>query len=178
MAVETARMKLKLFAVLGILSVVTCLRAQQTYSASNPGSQMATPMTGYANRLGIGVQLGEPFGFNAKYFLNDFMAVDGAVGWSPADYASAEIHADLLVHDFNMITVSNGEMPVYAGVGILGRFRNQGRANLGGFRFPVGVSYMPDSCPVDVFAEVGPEIIFSPFARGGITGAVGVRFWF
>jgi hypothetical protein len=170
-------MKLKFFATLGILSFTCYMQAQNV--PNNPPPQMAPGVTtDYANHFGIGAQFGEPFGINAKYWLNDFMALDGAAGWSPAAHSAAEIHADFLVHDFDLLTPPEGRAAVYIGGGILGRFRTEGRSDLAGWRFPLGVSYMFDNCPVDIFAEVAPEVIFAPFVRGGISGTVGFRFWF
>lgn len=140
---------------------------------------MAPRETGtYVNHFGIGVQLGEPFGVNGKYWVNDCMALDAAAGWSPAGHSAGEIHGDFLIHDFDLLKPSQGRLPVYVGAGMLARFRTDNRGNLGGFRLPLGVSYMFDNSPVDVFAEIAPEIIVAPFTRGGFGGAVGVRFWF
>lgn len=138
----------------------------------------ASVMADYVNHFGVGPQFGEPTGINAKYWINDCLALDGAAGWSPEDSPAAEIHVDLLCHNFDLIRPPSGQMPVYIGAGMLGRFRRDNRSNLAGFRFPIGVSYMFQNCPVDVFAEVAPEIIFAPFGRGGITGAIGFRIWF
>jgi hypothetical protein len=177
-------MKFKFFATMGILSFALCMQAQYADTSTNLPTHIALgastdySASDYANHLGIGLQVGEPLGVNAKYWLNDTFAVDGAVGWSPQSYSAAEIHADFLVHDFDLVTPDEGKLPFYIGGGILGRFRNQGRSDLAGLRFPVGVSYMFDSCPIDVFAEVAPQIIFAPFVRGGITADVGFRFWF
>jgi hypothetical protein len=184
MAIDSEPMKLKFFATVGILSFALSMQAQYADTSTNAQKNIALGMSSeysvndYANRLGIGVQFGEPLGLNAKYWLNDTFAVDGAVGWSPQEYSSAEIHADFLVHDFDLITPSSGKMPVYIGGGLFGRFRNQGRDDLTGLRFPIGVSYMFDSCPLDIFGEVAPQLIFAPFLRGGITADVGFRLWF
>lgn len=135
-------------------------------------------MADYVNHLGIGAELGEPFGINAKYWINDFIAIDGAAGWSPAGHSDAELHTDLLFHKFDLVPVSEGRLPFYIGGGAFVRFRDTGYGNLAGLRFPIGVSYMFERCPVDVFAEFSPELIVAPFARGGIGGGVGIRYWF
>ena len=183
MAIQRVPMKFKFFATAGILSLALCVQAQYANTLTNLPTSITLGATDYsaddhAGHLGIGLQIGEPLGLNAKYWLNDVLAVDGAVGWSPQDYSAAEIHADFLVHDFDLVTPSSGKLPVYIGGGLFGRFRNQGREDLTGLRFPIGVSYMFESCPVDIFAEVAPQIIFAPFVRGGITADIGFRFWF
>ena len=163
---------IRIFIILGILSAAPYMRAQSV--AKTPSSGGST----YANTLGVGFQVGDPYGFNAKYWFNDCLAIDGAAGWAPADHSRAEINADALFHDFDVFSPRSGKMPVYAGAGLFVRFRDSGHDNLGGFRFPVGVSYMFDGAPFDVFGEVSPQIIMTPFRRGGISATAGIRFWF
>ena len=176
-------MKIKcLTTVVAMVSFGLCARAQDTnytQTQTDPPVRPAAPYTGdYVNHFGVGFQLGAPIGVTAKYWLTDKYAVDGAFGWSPYDHSPVEMHADFLYNDFNCLNPSSGRMPIYFGGGLLGRFRNDGRDSLGGFRFPFGVSYMFDDKPFDIFAELAPEIIFVPFARGGIDGAVGFHYWF
>jgi hypothetical protein len=178
-------MKLKSLITVGILSLLPYLQAQDVSSSTNPPSlstnppAQTEPRTGtYVGHFGIGVQLGEPFGVNAKYWLNDCVALDAAAGWSPQDHSAAEIHADVLFHDFDLLKPPHGRLPVYIGGGVFERFRDNNHGDLAGLRVPIGVSYMFDNCPVDVFAEFSPELIVAPFARGGISAAIGARFWF
>ena len=167
--------------VLAMVSFGLCVQAQNTYTQTqtDPPARPAAPYTGdYVNHLGVGFQLGAPIGVTAKYWLTDNYAVDGAFGYSPYSHSSVEMHADFLLNDFDMLTPESGRMPVYFGGGLLVRIRNDGRSSLGGFRFPVGVSYMFEDMPFDIYAELAPEIIFAPFFRGGIDGAVGFHYWF
>ena len=137
--------------------------------------------TSYTGRFGAGVIFGEPTGASLKFWLNDTVAIDGAVGASfndnDDDDASFYMHSDLLWHNFALIPVPRGRLPVYLGGGGLVRFRHHDD-NQVGVRVPVGLSYMFDSAPVDIFAEVAPAIDISPGVRGEITGGIGIRFWF
>ncbi|MGH8023962.1 MAG: hypothetical protein ACRED1_10295 [Limisphaerales bacterium] len=162
-------MKLKYFtAALGtILLAGLCARAQEADYSND-----------YVHRLGLGFELGEPIGLTAKYFLSDNLAADGAAGWSPFSHSVAEFHADLLVHDFDLLTPASGSAPVYIGGGIMGRFRDDGRSDLAGFRLPIGVSYMFENSSMSIYAEIAPVAIFAPFARAELDGDVGIRFWF
>lgn len=129
-------------------------------------------------RLGVGVIVGEPTGASVKYWLNDTLAVDGAAGWSFHDHSDFMIQGDLLWHDFELLPVSRGRLPVYVGAGGQTRFRNDHYGNQVGLRVPVGVSYMFDNAPVDIFAEVAPVLDVAPSLRGEITGGIGIRYWF
>lgn len=150
-----------------------------TASASvTKSSNSYDSMDDYVHKLGAGIILGEPTGASVKYWLNRTMAVDGAAGWSTHDHSDFYLHSDLLWHNFDVFPVKEGRLPVYIGVGGLVRFRDDHYDDQVGVRLPVGVSYMFENAPVDVFAEVAPAIDVTPYVRGEVTGGVGVRFWF
>lgn len=130
-----------------------------------------------AGRLGVGVLLGEPTGVSVKYFLNEAIAVDGGFGWSFHNETDPHLHADLLWHKFDLISVPEGQLPVYVGIGGRVKFRDNDDDRVG-FRLPIGVSYIFEDLPMDVFAEVAPIIDFTPSTRGGFNIGVGVRWWF
>ena len=132
----------------------------------------------YAGRLGAGIIVGEPTGASLKYWVNNTVAVDGAFGWSLHDDSDFYLHSDVLWHNFDLIPVSQGRLPVYFGVGGLVRFRDDNKDNQVGVRVPVGLSYMFNNAPVDVFVEVAPAIDVAPNVRGEVTGGVGIRYWF
>jgi len=135
-------------------------------------------MDSYVGKFGVGVILGEPTGASLKYWLNETMAIDGALGASSRDDTDFYLHGDVLWHNFDLIPVSQGRLPVYFGVGGLLRFCDNNHDNEAGIRVPVGLSYMFDNAPIDVFAEIAPAIDVTPDVRGEITGGVGIRFWF
>ena len=144
-------------------------------------SQSANPddsAGSYARKLGAGIIIGEPTGGSLKYWLNDTLAIDGAVGWSSHDHTDLYLHSDILWHNFDVFPVPQGKLPVYIGVGGLIRFRDDNEDDQVGIRLPVGISYMFDRAPVDVFVEIAPAIDVTPDIRGDLTGGVGIRFWF
>jgi hypothetical protein len=143
-----------------------------------PASAPAGENYNYDHKLGVGVILGEPTGGSVKYWLSDTLAVDGAAGWSSHHNTDLYVHGDVLWHNFELIPVSQGRLPVYVGVGGLVRFRDNGDDNQAGVRVPVGLSYMFDHAPVDIFAEIAPAVIVTPNLRGDLTGGIGVRLWF
>lgn len=149
------------------MSNTNALASQVNYSADS-----------YVGKFGVGIILGEPTGASLKYWLNDTMAIDGAFGASSRDDTDFYMHGDVLWHNFDLIPVSQGRLPLYFGVGGLVRFRDNNRDNEVGIRLPVGLSYMFDNAPIDIFAEIAPAIDVTPDTRGEITGGVGVRFWF
>jgi len=162
-----------------LLATICSLSARADESATvTKSAKSAGTSEDYAGRVGAGVIMGEPTGASVKYWLNNTLAIDGAFGWSTHDHSDFYVHSDALWHNFDLIPVSKGRMPFYFGVGGLVRFRNGNRDDQVGVRVPVGVSYMPDGLPIDIFAEIGPAIDVSPNVQGEVTGGIGVRYWF
>lgn len=163
-------------ALLAALSGVCAQADEQPALTKIKGTDDIT--SNYAGRFGAGIILGEPTGASAKYWLNDTLAIDGAAGWSFHDHTDFYLHSDLLWHKLDLVPVTRGRLAGYLGAGGLVRFRDDHYDNQFGVRVPVGVSYMLDNAPVDVFAEIAPALDVAPDVRGEITGGVGLRYWF
>ncbi len=138
---------------------------------------LALPFTALAqqNGLGLGIIVGEPTGLSFKQWIGGDKAVDGAIAWSFREPGSLHIHADHLWHKFELINVSTGKLPLYFGVG--GRIRFANDAELG-IRLPVGLAYLFDGAPVDVFLEVVPILDLVPASDVSFNGAFGARYYF
>ena len=109
------------------------------------------------HRLGVGLMMGEPTGPVVKYFLNQNQAIDGCIGWSFAGNNNLHMHADYLWHNYDLFrNIGDDRMPLYYGIG--GRVKFGGDTRLG-VRAPLGISYLLEHVPVDVFAEAGPSWI-------------------
>src|ERR1051325_7060822 len=150
--------------------------------ADDPAGKAAAasaPAVSYSNPGGIGVGaiVGEPTGFTMKAWLSDKSAFDAGLGWSLDHNAAAHIYGDYLWHVFDLIQVERGKMPVYFGVGGRALFERN-RDNRVGIRAPVGVSYLCDKQPVEVFAELAPIIDVAPSTKFDLSGGVGVRYYF
>jgi hypothetical protein len=154
-------------------------RAEESTTLSKNTSSTTTDLSdSYAGRLGAGIIIGEPIGASLKYWFNDTLAIDGAIGWSSHNDTDLYVHSDVLWHNFDLIPVSKGRLPLYFGVGGLVRFHDDNEDNQVGIRVPVGLSYMFDNAPVDVFVEIAPAIDVAPDVQGEVTGGGGIRYWF
>ncbi len=166
-------------ATLATLCGVCALADNAGVLTTNTTPAVATEsMSGMAGKFGAGLIAGEPTGGSAKYWFTDKLAIDGAFGWSAHEHTDLYLHSDILWHNFDLIPVSQGAMPVYFGAGGLLRFRNSGEDDQFGIRAPVGVSYLFDKAPVEIFAEIGPALDLTPAVRGEVTGGIGFRYWF
>ncbi len=141
-----------------------------TTRAADGGGAMDRP-------FGAGVILGEPTGVSVKWWLSERSALDGALGWSFADEDNFEMHADYLYHFNDVIPVERGRLPLYVGAGLRYKVRDN-EDDLFGFRGVVGIDYLFDNAPVDIFFEAGPILDVTPDAHCRFTVAIGTRFWF
>lgn len=124
--------------------------------------------------FGIGVILGEPVGVSGKVWTSEDNAFDGAVAWSFVGTGALYLHSDYLWHQFNLIQVEKGTMPIYYGGGA--------RLVIGddtkfGIRGVAGLAYLFDTAPVEIFLELGPIFDFIPATGFSMTGGVGVRYY-
>ncbi|NOQ22984.1 MAG: hypothetical protein GQ565_10120 [Candidatus Aegiribacteria sp.] len=123
----------------------------------------------------LGLILGEPTGISAKLWFDRDTALDGALSWSLRDdHDKLHIHADFLWHDYGLIH-SSAVLPVYYGIG--GRIILANNTHLGA-RVPVGISWLPDSVPLDLFIELAAIVDIIPDTDFDLNGGIGIRFVF
>ncbi len=125
--------------------------------------------------FGLGFILGEPTGISFKKWTGSTTAIDGAVAWSFSGQNSLHLHADYLIHRFDLIKVEKGRLPVYFGLGV--RLKLEDRTKFG-VRIPVGVSYIFEEAPVDIFFELVPIFDLVPDTGFKISGSIGIRYYF
>lgn len=131
-----------------------------------------------SHKFGLGIIVGEPTGPSFKYWTSGRTAIDGAAAWSMANNAGMHLHADyLFYHNFGLIKVDNGRMPLYVGVGGRIRFAERGDDHVG-VRVPVGLEYIFPSNQVDLFLEIVPILDLTPDTDLDFNAALGVRYYF
>ncbi|HRH39631.1 MAG TPA: hypothetical protein PK760_14875 [Flavobacteriales bacterium] len=139
--------------------------------------------------FGLGIMVGEPTGISAKYWLRDDRAIAGGLAWGLWRGGYFHLHGDYLFHNMSLFNVSKGKLALYYGPGLRIRswtgdrywrhneWHDGGRTDIG-VRFPVGLNYMFDGAPVDVFTELVPILDLAPETRLDFNAAIGVRYWF
>ncbi len=125
--------------------------------------------------LGLGLIFGEPTGLSAKMWTSERTAIDAAVAWSFSGVGWFHIHADFLLHNYDIISVSKGKLPLYYGVGAYTSFSSDFGL---GVRVPLGLAYQFEGAPVDIFAEIVPGLALLPDIGFYIGGGIGVRYFF
>ena len=126
-------------------------------------------------KMGAGIILGEPTGISFKYWLTGTTALDAGLAWSFIDENAFQIQADYLIHNFDLFKLSNGKLPFYFGIG--GRLKFSNEVKLG-VRVPLGVAYIFQDEPIDVFLEVVPILDLLPETDFTISAAIGGRYFF
>ena len=128
-----------------------------------------------SNGIGVGLIVGEPTGISGKYWTGSTTAFDAALAWSFVDENAFQIHADYLFHNIRLITISEGKLPFYYGIGA--RLKTANDIKLG-VRVPLGLAYLFQNVPIDIFIEVVPILDVIPKTDFQINAALGARYFF
>ena len=125
--------------------------------------------------IGLGLIVGEPTGISFKYWTGSTTAFDAALAWSFSDEGAFHIHGDYIFHNFTLITIPEGKLPFYYGIGA--RIKTANDTKLG-VRVPLGLAYLFNSAPIDIFLEIVPILDLTPKTDFAINAALGARYYF
>ncbi|MCW8804717.1 MAG: hypothetical protein OQK57_09980 [Ignavibacteriaceae bacterium] len=128
-----------------------------------------------SNGIGVGLIVGEPTGISGKYWTGSTTAFDAGLAWSFIDENAFQIHADYIFHNMRMITIPDGKLPFYYGIGA--RLKTATDVQLG-VRVPLGLAYIFQNAPIDIFIEVVPILDLLPKTDFQISVALGARYFF
>ncbi len=127
--------------------------------------------------FGLGVIVGEPTGISGELWLTQSTAVDAAAAWSfsgPDD--SFLIQSDYLFYNMGLFDgIKTGTLALYFGMG--GRIRFASETQVG-IRVPIGLDYLFESAPVDIFFEVVPILDLVKETEFDFNAAIGARYFF
>ncbi|MFA7228324.1 MAG: hypothetical protein WC061_04750 [Melioribacteraceae bacterium] len=127
--------------------------------------------------FGLGIILGEPTGVSGKYWLDESWAIDAGLAYSFAHpNKTFSFHADYLFHDETLIR-SSLRLPVYYGIGARLHAGNGG-GNTFGARGVIGIVWIPENTPFDLFIELAPVFNLFPETSLHLDLAVGGRYYF
>jgi len=126
--------------------------------------------------FGLGIILGEPTGVSAKYWTASNTALDFGLGYSFENNSRFHLHADYLFHTSDLFRTTEN-ISLYYGPGARLRLVDEGRSRLG-FRFDVGIVWIPRNAPIDVFVEIAPLLDIIPETDFSVNGGIGVRYFF
>ena len=125
--------------------------------------------------MGLGLIVGEPTGISFKYWTGSTTAFDAALAWSFVDEGAFHIHGDYIFHNMRLISIPEGLLPFYYGIGA--RIKTADEAKLG-VRVPLGLAYLFQNTPIDIFLEIVPILDLIPETDFGLNAALGARYFF
>lgn len=125
-----------------------------------------------SGKFGIGAMLGEPTGVSVKSWLSNNTAFDVGAAWSLAGRNEAlHMHSDFLLHSW---FERNEQQAFYYGLGGRIIFADDAQA---GVRVPIGLNYVFETIPFDLFIEAVPILDLTPEVEFAGNGAVGIRYY-
>lgn len=126
------------------------------------------------NEISFGMAAPNPAGVSVKYWTSDTHAIAAFASWSTSTNKYI-FQVDYLTHDFTAVPIEPGAAPFYYGVGV--RVKTQkGNPTQTSLRIPVGISYLMDTAPLDLFAELGPRIRITPATKFKLNIMFGIRY--
>lgn len=153
-----------LLAVILIIGAIAVLPTDAVYAQAG---------TDNGGNLGLGIMLGEPTGASVKVWNGERTAFDIGAAWSLAGRGQAlHMHSDFLFHSWFEDTEN---LAFYFGIG--GRVIFDRNANAG-VRLPIGLNYVFEDIPFDLFIEAAPILDVTPDPEFAGNGAVGIRYYF
>ncbi len=129
-----------------------------------------------SNGFGLGIIVGQPTGISAKYWTSSSTALDFGLGYSFENNSRMHLHADYLFHSKDLFNTSEN-IALYYGPGARLKLVDKGDSRLG-FRFDVGLVWVPRNSPIDVFLEIAPLLDIIPETDFSFNGGIGVRYFF
>ncbi len=148
------------------ISVFLCMQTETANAQAN---------TGNGGNFGVGFMVGEPTGVSIKNWNNEFTALAIGAAWSLSDRSEAvHLHTDFLIHSWFHDTDTTG-LNFYYGLGARVIFEDD--PNFGA-RFPLGLNYVFETIPFDLFVEAVPILDFAPDVVFAGNGAFGMRYYF
>jgi len=125
--------------------------------------------------IGLGIILGEPTGVSLKSWIGNRDAFDIAVAWSFEGEGAIHVHADYLFHNYRLFRVERGDLAFYYGIG--GRVKTVSKTQVG-IRIPLGLCYLFEKDPLEIFFELGPIMNLTPKTLFRMTTGIGIRYYF
>lgn len=138
------------------------------------------PSFAQSKRFGLGLVVGEPTGFTMKYWLSHVNSLNAAIAWSVFDDNSFQafyIHLDHVFYYYDLFRVETGKAPVFIGIGGRFYFPKDGETNVG-FRIPLGIAYLFDQVPIEIYGELAPVVNIIPETKADLDGGIGFRYFF
>ena len=161
---------MKKFAVALVLCVITL-------------TPLVSSARGVENKkFGVGVNVGEPFGVNSRYFFTDQFVGDLTVGFGYVGERSFVVQPTGLFYLRHILTLDddNFSLVPYFGLGFKTGVDTWTPSNqfIAAMRVPLGVAFVVKEVVFEITGEYATGFRFNPNAGYDYTGGIGLRFYF
>lgn len=139
------------------------------------------PSLGFASQpFGLGIIIGAPTGFSAKYKLGRGHAIDGALAWAISGHTKMHLHADYLWVKPKALKLDSTGLDFFFGVGArLSTFEDRDEKETRiGVRAPAGLSYQFRDPRIELFGEVALIMNLISSTSIDIDAGIGARYFF
>ncbi|QQR79290.1 MAG: hypothetical protein IPJ69_07845 [Deltaproteobacteria bacterium] len=162
---KTLLLTLTITAILAPFSTVEARRSRRSSSSDS-------------KTWGVGVNLGEPMGFNTRFYFLDHLAGDLTLGYGFEEEGFI-IQPSLLFRLNGILDYNGGDFTVvpYFGTGFKTGVAKNDKA-VGAMRFPVGVAWQLSDGEFEIGVELAPGFEFSPESEFDMTGGLQLRYFF
>lgn len=129
-------------------------------------------------KFGLGVNLGEPIGMDARYYFLKNFSGDLIIGYGFEEHAFI-IQPSVLVNFRDVLDYDGADfsMVPYFGAGFkTGVTRNN--RGVAAMRFPVGATWVIKDGTFEISAEFAFGVEFNPDNEFDATGGIGLRYYF
>ena len=132
--------------------------------------------------IGAGIVMGVPTGISLGYRSQSKSYFDAAFAWSVTQ-DSLHIHFDSLFEVTQIVdpNAPQYQFPLYTGLGLRVQVSPSGSQKIYsilGIRAPIGITFLPQVAPFEVFVEFAPVLSIYPDTRMNYDGAIGARYYF
>ncbi len=133
-------------------------------------------------KWGAGLAIGTHTGLSGSYYLSEKNSIDAHLALNSRNYQLLYIHGTYLWHFSNQVKNQKFSLNWYTGVGGTLEVFDIGYYGSGstfmGVRGPIGVKYLFEKTPVEIFIEGALNVLIIPVMEAQLSGFLGVRYYF
>ena len=114
-----------------------------------------------SKKFGAGLVFGEPTGISARYWLKENRSLNSYLSWNNEPASNFRLQGSYVFYHFDLLGLEPdaGQLPLYYGLGVHARLGNESEF---GLRAPIGISYIFNTAPLDIFMEFAPTVTLFP----------------
>lgn len=140
----------------------------------------STALLAQPGKFGLGARIGEPTGISTKFWSNPNRSLNLSAAWTASRANNTNrlvLQGDYVFYSYNalQLDLENMSVPLYYGLGAQLRTGQESEA---GVRIPLGIDFVFQNAPLDLFVEIAPTVNLFPSTWFEVNGGVGIHYFF